>query len=319
MKIRPNEQTARMHYNLQRWMIGLDMTETDEQLIAYTAFLARHLQPEALYFVHSPDDLEVPEAVRKELYQTDQPLDEYFKSQMQEKVAKYFDSEATEHEIAYKVTEGSPLPALLHWSQVKDVDLILVGRKQTLKGSGVIPKRLARRSACSILFVPETFPIQLREIIVGVDFSENSQRALGQALSLAEQVENCGVLVHNVYEVPQGYHTSGKSFEEFGEIMKGHARKRYDTFIKKVDTREVRVQPAFALSQEKKPAQTFCKSAVEHEADLMLITSRGRTRFAALLLGSFAESMVMEDAQVPMLILKNKNKNMGVLDALLNV
>lgn len=300
-------------------MIGLDMTQTDEQLIAYTAFLAKHVKPEKLYFVHSPENLEVSEAVRQELYKTDQPLDEYFKTQMQEKVDKHFGERTAELEITCEVTEGSPLPALLHWSKVKAIDLILVGKKETLEGSGVIPKRLARRSACSILFVPETFPIRLREIIVGVDFSENSERAFGQALDLAEQVDGCGVLVHNVYEVPQGYHASGKSFEEFAQVMKGHAEKYYEKFIAKVDRRGVRVRPAFTLSQEKRPAQTFCRSSVEHKADMMLITSRGRTRFAALLLGSFAESMVMEDVRVPMLILKDKNKNMGVLDALLNV
>ncbi|MGF1533235.1 MAG: universal stress protein [Bernardetiaceae bacterium] len=307
-----------MQYPLKRWLVALDLTEMDQHLIAYTAFLAQYFQPEQVYFIHAPKNLDLPEDLKEELYHTDKPLDEHLEDQIRKQVAEQFS--ATQIPTDVKITEGSPLPEILHWSKIKEIDLILVGKKQQLKGNGVLPKRLARRSACSILFVSETAPLRLQKIIVGTDFSELSKRALQQACHIAQYLPQSLILAHHVYHVPQGYHTSGKSHEAFAEIIEGHAQKRYERFVQGLDLPEnVRVEPLFALDKDLGAARTLCQSAQAAEADIILITSRGRTNFAALLLGSFAEEMVMENITTPMLILKNKNKNMGVLDALLNV
>lgn len=308
-----------MRYPLKRWMVGLDMTEMDEQLIMYTAFLSRYIQPEQIYFVHSPENLFVPEELKAQMQETEIPIDEHLKKEISKQVEKHFGTCPEGTKINIKVTEGSPLKSLLHWSKIKKVDLILVGKKAQLNGKGVLPKRMARKSACSIFFLPETFPRQLTKIMVGVDFSNNSKRALEQATALANKMEEAEILAHNIYDVPQGYHASGKSYEEFAQIMESHARRDYEQFMRQFDTKAVRVSPVFTLNKGGSAAKTLCQAARDQEADLILITSSGRTNFAALLLGSFAEEMVMENVAIPMLILKNKNKNMGVLDALLRI
>ncbi|MEM6298644.1 MAG: universal stress protein, partial [Bacteroidota bacterium] len=143
-----------MEHQLKRWLVGLDFSETDQRLLDYVAFLAGLLKPETVYFIHSPENLDMPEEVKAAVYQTDQPLDEYFKARMHQEVGDRFEGLTDEIKLEYKVTEGSPLQEILRWSKIKDVDLILVGKKHESGGSGVLPKRLARQAACSIGFVP---------------------------------------------------------------------------------------------------------------------------------------------------------------------
>ncbi len=99
------------------------------------------------------------------------PIDESLLAAMQAKVRAVF-GEAPKAEIACEVIEGSPLAQLTHWAKVKKIDLILVGKKHTLKGTGVVPGKLARTCRTSVLFVPEKVPEQLRRILVPVNFSD---------------------------------------------------------------------------------------------------------------------------------------------------
>ncbi|MFY9941798.1 MAG: hypothetical protein WAK57_06455 [Desulfobacterales bacterium] len=49
----------------------------------------------------------------------------------------------------------------------------------------------------------------------------------------------------HVYSVPIGFYKTGKSYEEFAEIMKGHAQRDYMEFIKKADLKGLTAVPPF--------------------------------------------------------------------------
>ena len=52
------------------------------------------------------------------------------------------------------------------------------------------------------------------------------------------------------------------------------------------------------------------------KGDLIVIGSKGRTRAASLLLGSVAVKLLDMNCYMPMIIVKNQQKNMGFLQAL---
>jgi hypothetical protein len=56
--------------------------------------------------------------------------------------------------------------------------------------------------------------------------------------------------------------------------------------------------------------------AERHGCDLVVMASRGRSRSAAILLGSVAEEAITE-ARVPLLVVKHYGAQLGVLRALL--
>jgi len=55
------------------------------------------------------------------------------------------------------------------------------------------------------------------------------------------------------------------------------------------------------------------------DADMILLGSRGRTKSAAILLGSVAEKLVMVNNVLPMLIFKKKGETVGFFEALFRI
>lgn len=120
----------------------------------------------------------------------------------------------------------------------------------------------------------------------------------------------------HVYEVPIGYYKTGKSYEHFAKIMKGHAEKQYSDFMDKIDRKGVSIIPIFQLAkQERKGIEAAAK---EHQADLLIMGARGRKAGAGVLLGSVTEDLIMT-SNVPLLAVKKKGTGMKILDALLKL
>jgi nucleotide-binding universal stress UspA family protein len=90
--------------------------------------------------------------------------------------------------------------------------------------------------------------------------------------------------------VPIGYSKTGKSYREFGEIMKGHAERNYREFIEKIDLKGLSVTPLYRLA--KKEYKGIEEVIKERQASLVVIGARGRKAGAGILLGSVTEHLI---------------------------
>ncbi len=298
-------------------LIGIDFTEFDANVIRYTEFISNLSQPEKIYFIHVHNSLDLPEEVRKEL-SIEEPLDEYLKDEMKQVVANNFTSHQN-FDIEYMVVEGAPFPQMLHWVKVKEVDLTILGKKNS-KGSGVFLTRFTRRTASSVLIIPEKAETVLDTILVCNDFSVNSELSTQKALEFAHLIPNSTVYSQHIFNVPVGFHKSGKSFDEVAAIMKKHAITRYREFEQNIENPDdVYITPIFTLNKKSDPATLVQKTADSMQAKMVIVGSKGRTFAASIFLGSFAECLVREQADVPLLVIKRKNENMDVIDALKNI
>ncbi len=298
-------------YSYKRWMVGVDFTGMDPTVISYTSFLAKLLRPEKIYFINVQADLEIPTELKEAVPEFHEPRDEMLKHDMVTLVDQHFEA-AEGTEVDYKVVEGSPRRELLRWTNVKDIDLILVGRKKLHQGTGIIPSQLSRKALCSVLFVPETPPESLGNLWVAADFSPNSQMALEEALSISRNNEDAKVWVHNVYTVPMGYYKTGKTEEQFAQIMLGHAQKRYEQFLEDIEGSTSICKPVYTFDHNRaSPANHIISQAKDHESDLILVGARGRNLITALVLGSVAEKLIKINDDIPLLLVKKKD---GSLD-----
>ena len=149
-----------------RIMVGIDFTDTDKIVLEYTKMLHRLFKPSIIYFVHAEEDLDdIPEEILDE-YGADimKPTDESLLERLEKTVGEYFQSTPETH-IHCQVVEGGPFKEMLHWSHIKQVDLLVVGKKNIENGKGVLPQRLARKIDASVLFVPEDYEIKEIESI----------------------------------------------------------------------------------------------------------------------------------------------------------
>lgn len=290
-------------------MIGIDFTEMDQPIMEYASFLAGILKPEKVYFINVQQDLEVPAELKEAFPEFQEPRDEMLKKEMRSLAETWFQDPAIE--LDYKIVEGSPRKELLHWSGIKDVDLILLGNKPDHKGSGIIPAQLSRKALCSILFIPDAPKKQLLKHWVAADFSPHSKMAAEEALMLTENHESSSVILHHVYSVPMGYYKTGKTEEQFAQIMLGHAHKKYNRFLESIERDTSRCESFFSYDRDRlSPAEHLVKQAEAHEADMILVGARGRNLLTALFLGSVAEKLIRINQKIPLLLVKRKDQTM---------
>lgn len=297
-------------------MIGLDLTEMDDILIKKTAALVKFLGVEKCYFVHVARNLEIPQEILDQYPDLIAPSDESIEAMILQKLKEHQFPE--EVEVEAFVEEGShPLDTFLRWAKLKDSDLIIMGRKETLKGSGTLADGVAKKAPCSILLLQEKREVKLpKKILMLTDFSAHNHMFYEFGERIAADLHADLIPLH-VYEVPHGYSKTGKSFEEFSEIMKENAKKDFKKFASKHENSDL--ECVMLLRDGDNIGNQIVEYAQEIEADLVLLGSRGRTASAAILLGSTAEKLVKANKILPMLIFKKKGETMGFFDALFKI
>jgi universal stress protein A len=148
-----------------------------------------------------------------------------------------------------------------------------------------------------------------KRILVPVDFSEFSDRALQYAVQMAKEFKAELLLVHVVEAFPIDYMLGIKSAEEANQWQVEQSEKRLHSIRRKLtseDSVSVRGSVRFG-----KPFQEIVKFASEHQIDLIIIATHGYTGLKHIQLGSTAE-MVVRHATCPVLVLPNPDHRSGV-------
>jgi len=302
-------------YRYKNLLIGLSMSDQDESLIRYSGKISHMAKSENVYFCHVKTGEEIPDELAKSFPQLSEPESDDLKNKMDESIAKYFNGfEKTK--MTTEIIEGKRLYNFLHFIREKNIDLVIVGRKEKEKSNGSLSERLARKAPCSVLIIPEKSQIKIDKILVALDFSDHAADALDVALAFADAAGSSEIVCLHVYQVPLGYYKTGKSYDEFAKILKNNAQKEYEQFMQNIETRGLKITPLFKL--DKNTADAFHKVIKEEHIDLISIGCRGRSASAAILLGSLTERLIWT-SQVPVVAVKKKGSGMHLVEALLNL
>jgi len=145
-------------------------------------------------------------------------------------------------------------------------------------------------------------PFRLKRILVPIDFSDCSKKALQYAIPLAKQHEAALTLL---YVVPTNYPGG-----EYGAIdyaaIEGAMRVSAKQGLSKLVEDEVREEiPADQLVREGSPAGEILNAARSMPADLIVLSTHGRTGLKHALLGSVAEDVVRR-APCPVLVVREQ-------------
>ena len=307
-------------YLIKKLIVCLDQSPLDQTLVQYAEFIARVNQTKKIYFVNVIKNLTVPKEVLEEFPNLVENMINERKESMEETVKENFKN-TKGISLNYVVKEGSLSKKILKLSEEKSADMILIGRKVTLPGTGVASLRLARRASCSLLIVPEGTLPKLTKLLVPSDFSEYSKDALEEAIMIAEKHgrSNVEIVCQNVFSVPSGYHFTGKSYEEFTQIMQLHAEINYKKFIRKIDLKGIKITPIYTKDDDDDPVEEIVSKALEINADGIIIGAKGRTAATALFIGSMAERLIQYNDSLPLLVTRPKGKNAGILDYILEI
>lgn len=300
-------------YDFKRLLVCLDQSEMDDTLIKAAAEYATFGKADNIYFVTVVRSLEVPDTINATYPDINIPLDERVEQGMRDRINHAFDG--LKCNFHFDVLEGDPTHQIIHWTQVKEVDLIILGKKQHHEGKGVTSRNIVNVVHCSALFVTTNSKIEPKSILVATDFSKASHLAFQKAVKIAKIV-NASLTCLHTYEVPTGFHATGKTYDEFAEIMLTHSKEDFEEFIKEERTNFSEVKAEYILDKHDHPEKLICEYANEHHFDLVVVGSKGRTSITSLFLGSVAAKVVGSEIECPVLVIKDKNENLKLLDAL---
>lgn len=132
--------------------------------------------------------------------------------------------------------------------------------------------------------------IEYRNIVVAVDFSENSDTSFGTALELAKQYGAKLHIVHAfAYPVALVSPYEVSLPVDFLDSARGEAKQKLEAAADKAGADRLDVEWHF---EEGAAAAAIVKVAAETNADLVVIGTRGNTGLKHVVLGSVAERTV---------------------------
>lgn len=143
--------------------------------------------------------------------------------------------------------------------------------------------------------------IEVRTILVPIDFSANAQAVLEWAAHLAEEHGSQLLLLH-VYHLPVDFQQLEGAYlpPDFWTQVKSDAQENLERAAAPLRARGLRVE---TVVREGYPATAIEEEAKARHADLIVIGTRGHTGVKHLLLGSVAERVVQK-APCPVLAVK---------------
>ena len=276
----------------------------DKEAIAFAGLLARTQKPEFVYCIHVrgiEGPAETPAIPAEEI---------------EERLQKALPAELSASTHVH-VSAATGLPEVLRTARDRDLDLLVVGRRlpSDQLGLGSVFYRLARKTPCDVLVVPQHAYAHLNRLLVLVDGSEHSLMALRTALCLARTTGGTPqVIVQNVFDLPYGYRKTGMTMQEAIRHREAVQRKEIEACIAGIDTSGVDFQVVCACANDIAAAAHSLASA-DH-MDAIVVGSRGATLPAIALLGGTAERVLL-NAPTPVLVVKRKGETFGFLDAVL--
>ncbi|MEP1095567.1 MAG: universal stress protein [Cyclobacteriaceae bacterium] len=294
----------------KRWMVGLDFTEIDAKVINRVSHLSRIIKPDIINFVHVEKELDIPIYIPEELKNFVPTANDQYVEKMEEIISENFEN--TEVAWQANVVGGKTLNTLIKWVKDENIDFFIAGRKRYSEGTGLLPHKLLRNLACPALFIPDMKMPGTKKILVAVDFSKHSMVALQTALKLAESGDITVDCLH-IYNVPIGYYSTGKTYDEFAEIMHTNAEKEFQRFTKSLGKELVL---KCVLLEKASAAELIYDECKDGNYDLVMMGSKGQSKGSVILLGSTAEKLIRMNRKCMSWIVKMKDEHIGFFKAL---
>ncbi len=305
--INSNQNTKQMSF-ITRALVALDFSKMDDHLLSYSHLLSEVIGLDKIYFTHVVPEYFLSKGsdlVSEGAVAIATPVDERIKEKFQEKITNQFKHSLGKTEWDIEVLEGSPYEKILQWTTVKQVDLLITGRKQKSEGSGLTAKRIARRSDCHVLFVPEKTNLAPERILVPLDFSENSVKALRMALNFKKVIPEVKIVAANVIRfMPTDYYFGLETSPLYRKAFLEENKKAYHTLFEKHDLPKEEVEMVFLENNYYNIGSYLNEYAQDNNFDLVIMGAQGHSAFQKFLYGSVTESFVDLCDEIPVFVVR---------------
>jgi len=297
------------HITFKKALVGLEIGNVDEIILSYLNFLPGFINLNDATFFHI-----LPKATSKDPvlewktsdYFTDKSLEASTEITLKEEI-QIASERFKDIEPFIKLGHGSILEAYLQAIKAIKPEVLVLGKKSKINYHSILPKNLLRLTECSLLQIPTASQNQLKKILVPIDFSENSKRALQTALSINETLDKKATIVAlNVYESPElNMYKISRSYSQYESIIRENTKDAFVNFIQSAVTIDVN-QIELAMVKKDMPGfgRYIVKYSDKNNFDLIVMGSKGHSKIHYLFLGSTTEKVLGLNDRVPTLVVR---------------
>ncbi|NSL86863.1 universal stress protein [Chitinophaga sp. Mgbs1] len=282
-------------------LAGFDLSDMDPALVRYLEVLEQWLPVQQFIFLHNIKINELPEEMRSASMLT--TIAQRIRKKITETIRAIYTPRAS---FDVRVTfEPFSEIAFTQACQQQKTDLVLLGNKQQLEGSGGLSQKLIRMLPAAVLLVPETFRGFPHRIAMAIDFSRYTPAIVQWQQFIARSKPGSEDITFTpVYVSKMSYHFFPilSDHELEASLKKDEAEKS-----KKWRTLYAAQSPLHIIhAHEKNIASTLLSYARHNNIHIILMGVKGASSLTNLFMGSVANEMVQRETDVCLLLVKHK-------------
>lgn len=305
-------------------LVGLDGSQMDQTLISFINYILLSSPVEHIYFLNVINKVQHLADDGIQAKKIDEAAIKIRKEKLGQKIKEGIKNHSNA-QMHIEVIKGNPVKEFLQFMEEEDIDIVITGRKKDLAWGGVLNKKLARRAACNLIVIPESYTPGLKKLLVPVDvahfnidaLADYSKQAIEYAIYVSRSNNNqVEIVCQNVYSVPTGFHSTGKTFEQFGEIMRENSVKAFESWLKGIDHEGVPIMPVYSLKKDLSYGEIIRKTAEEQDIDGIIIGAKGRSSSSSIFMSSSAEDLIRNIDYLPLTIVRPKGVTVGFFSSL---
>lgn len=189
---------------------------------------------------------------------------------------------------------------MVQWLNKQKFDLVFLGKKKGLEGSGIFSSKLVRLLRTNLILVPEAAKATISEVVVRIDFSDYSSRVLQTSEFIAQKTD-ANLMPLHVLKIGIHYFPFVAGESQIQKSLEKEARSKFEKLKKKAQSdRELLTIRSFG----KPIGNAIYNKARELKSDLIIISKKGKSDDEDLLIGSVAENLIANDKDISVMILQ---------------
>ncbi len=296
-------------------LICLDLTEMDHFLINYANYIVKTFKPGRLIFIHVMEIYDIPDEIMDTFDDTERDIEDVIREELEMRIEQ---SLTVTGDVDYNLVmeRGLTTDKIVEYSRKNKVDLSILGKKIGYRGQGSVSRKIVGLIPSSVLVVSETSPHKIEKLLVRMDFSKMAHSTLQMARIISEYT-GAAIECHHVYKIPFHYYPrqTSENIRKLKEQVKQLIDKEYAKFIKKLKVSDA-PPCTFSIETQSEESELLYHYAIKNSFDLILTGTRIKSPLANLILDSTSEKLVGGEKNLPVMVVKDQKKSVGILDAI---
>lgn len=280
-----------------RVMVALDLSNMDKIILNYVNYLTQIWNIEHIDFIHNIKQSELHN-VLDDFVEGNIELEDIIERELKRVVKDNYTGSA-EYEV-HVASDNYTESILSFFVKENKIDLVILGKKSELQGTGGMSLKLVKMLDCHMMLVPEEVKNKLDRILIPTDFTANSARSFQMALHLQKQ-NKCELQAVNVFNIPSVYFPYIDRQKAIDSTRK-HLDQRFVAFSKRFKFSNIPFKHFYR--QDLSVVDSIRKYAREQNADMIIMSAKGGNKITSLFIGSITKDMLLQDFRMPVMVVR---------------